>query len=280
MNQQLLQKGKRFLRNGLCFLWQKSLQRAVKEQKLQKLLEELKKIVLDITEQYSSFKIDTSYLQNKVRSLHAFQIFLVDKVINGFANPTIVDIGDSAGTHIQYLQGLYGRQKQMNCLSINLDSIAVAKIKAKGLKAIQARAEDLEEYNINTDIFLCFEIMEHLMDPCRFLRELASKTNAKYLIITVPYVKNSRVGLHHIRTGREGNLNAETTHIFELNPNDWKLLAKHSGWQIAYEKIYFQYPKWSFLYLTKPLWKRLDFEGFYGMILKKDDTWSKKYLDW
>ena len=105
-------------------------------------------------------------------------------------------------------------------------------IRKKGLSAVHTKAEDLQNYNIKADIFLCFEILEHLMNPCYFLHELSTKTNAEFLVITVPYLKNSRIGLHHVRGNRKETVNAENTHIFELCPTDWKLLVQHSGWKI------------------------------------------------
>jgi len=255
-----------------------SIEKASKEQDLKDLADKLAETVPDITAQYSTFKIDNPYLRTKVRNQHAFQISLVHEIIGEFDKPMIVDIGDSAGTHLQYIMGLH--PKKMQCLSVNLDAQAVERIKQKGLEAVNARAEDLHKYNINADIFLCFEMLEHLMDPCRFLHELSTKTNAKYLVITVPYLQNSRVGLNHIRVEGLRDVYAENTHIFELSPKDWKLLAKHSGWNIAQERIYWQYPKKGFLWITKALWRRFDYEGFYGMILTKDNTWSSKYMDW
>jgi hypothetical protein len=118
------------------------------------------------------------------------------------------------------------------------------------------------------------------MNPCEFLYNLSTKTNAKFLVITVPYLKKSRVGLHHIRQNCDRDNFAENTHILELSPKDWNLLVKHSGWGIIQEKIYLQYPKKSILRLTKSLWKNYDFEGFYGMVLSKNHKWSSKYMDW
>ena len=34
------------------------------------------------------------------------------------------------------------------------------------------------------------------------------------------------------------------------------------------------------LRLLKNSWARYDFEGFYGILLKKNSYWSDKYLDW
>lgn len=277
----LIQKNQKpYLKESLYSILTKSLKKAAREQGLCELKVKLKEIVPDISDQYSIIKLDTTYIKTKVRNQHTFQISLVNEVIEKFDKPTIVDIGDSSGTHLQYIIGLFSKKKDVKCLSVNLDAKAVEKIKGKGLDAVHARAECLDKYNINTDIFLCFEILEHLMNPCQFLYNLATMTNARYLIITVPYLKNSRVGLHHIRADRKENVYAENTHIFELNPGDWKFIIKHSGWEVVHEDIYFQYPKRSFWRITKMLWKKYDFEGFYGMILKRDDTWSLRYMDW
>ncbi len=265
-----------------CFLdsvWIKSLNHAAKEQNLNKLSARLEEIVPDIKHQYSTFELNTPYLILKVRNQHAFQISLIEEIINEFDNPVIVDIGDSAGTHLQYILSIY-KNKNIECLGVNLDTKAIDRIKAKGLNAIYARAEDLNKYNVNADIFLCFEMIEHLIDPFHFLHELSSKTQCKYLVITVPYLKKSRVGLHHIRSGRKDDICAENTHIFELDPEDWKLIVQHTGWKVVKERIYYQYPRKHLLWITKYLWRKFDFEGFYGLILMKDDAWSSKYKDW
>ena len=270
---------KPFLRKIYQWLLKMSIEKASKEQGLKNIADELAKTVLDITDQYTTFKVANPYVKVKVRNQHAFQIALANEVISEFEKLTIVDIGDSAGTHLQYIMGLHSKNREIQCLSVNLDAQAVEKIQQKGLDAVNARAEDLHNYNINADIFLCIQTLEHLMNPCHFLHELSTKTNAKYMVITVPYLKNSRVGLHHIRGGL-GNVYAENTHIFELSPKDWKLLVRHSGWDIVKEKLYRQYPRRGLFWITKALWKRFDYEGFYGMILTKDDTWSSRYMDW
>jgi len=271
---------KQYLKTAYESMCRASLQKAAIEQGLGDLGVKLEKIVPDISNQYSTRKLDTNYLKIKVRNMHAFQISLVNKIIGEFNSPTIVDIGDSAGTHLQYIKGLHSKERDIKTLSVNLDPEAVNRIKAKGQKVLNARAEDLQSHHVSADIFLCFEILEHLTDPCRFLHKLSSGTDAKYLIVTVPFLRRSRVGLHHIKGARKDRITAENTHIFELCPAEWKLILKHSGWSIVDEKTYLQYPRRSFLRLLQPLWRRFDFEGFYGLILKRDDTWSSKYLDW
>lgn len=253
---------------------------AARQQGLSRIVADLENIVPDISGQYSSRRLDSDYLVAKVRTQHAFQMSLVAKVIDEFKDPVIVDIGDSSGTHLKYIKGLYPEKSGMRCLSVNLDEEAVKRIRASGIEAVKARAENVAEYNIDPDIFLSFQMLEHMMDPCNFLHALSRDTKAGYLVITVPYLRRSRVGLHHIRDGSKAIVNAETTHIFELDPEDWKLIALHSGWSVTIEKIYLQYPKFSLFRAAAPLWRKFDFEGFYGMVLKRDDKWSSRYSDW
>lgn len=161
-----------------------------------------------------------------------------------------------------------------------MDEVAVNKIRKDGLEAIHCRAEDLHSYDVGVDIFLCFEMLEHLMTPAEFLYNLSTKTNCKALVMTVPYVTCSRVGLHHIRNNNKRNVTPENTHIFELSPYDWRLLFMHSGWALKLERMYLQYPSKGPLHLMKRYWKKNDFEGFYGAILTRDSTWRKLYNGW
>lgn len=265
-----------------------SLRKALSEQELLPLYNQLNAIVPNIRKQYTSFEIDNEYLEIKVRGLHAFQVYLVEKALKIIDrqlckqnNVTLVDIGDSAGTHIQYIKSIFGGKYNLRCISVNMDPQAVERIKSKNLEAICVRAECLSEYSIDADVYLSFEMLEHLMDPMRFLYELSDKTNCKAFVVTVPYLKNSRVALHHIRNKQVSIVSSETTHIYEFSPQDWRLIFQHAGWKIVYEKVYLQYPQKSlFVSRLKNYWGNFDFEGFYGAILVRDKSWSKLYKDW
>ena len=54
-------------------------------------------------------------------------------------------------------------------------------------------------YHGHADLFLSFQMLEHLFDPVSCLHELASKTSTDYFVVTVPYVARSRVGLKYLR---------------------------------------------------------------------------------
>jgi hypothetical protein len=288
MVKRILKASKGRLQRLLTRMQLASLRSAAREQGLDRLSERLVEIVPDLTSQYTTFRVDNEFLQVKTRSLHAFQIDLAIKAIN-YIPPKesiyVVDIGDSSGTHLIYLNSILRDDMRfascnLNYLSVNLDPIAVDKIASRGIRAILCRAEDLyKNYKIKADLILSFEMLEHLYDPVSFLNILSEKSVCEYFVLTIPYLSQSRVGLHHIRHGQNRVVYPENTHIFELSPTDWKLIFQHAGWKVVNEAIYRQYPLWSVWILLKPLWKKLDFEGFYGVILKRDRTWAELYQD-
>ncbi len=176
---------------------------------------------------------------------------------------TVVDIGDSAGTHMLYLKELVKDKFDVDTISVNLAPAAIEKIKARGLSALLCRAEDLNLGNKQVDLFVSFEMVEHLHNPAIFFKRLATNSRGNKIVITVPFRRESRVGLYYIRNDLKEYISAEREHIFELDPEDWTLLLLHSGWKIAYSEIYFQYPrKWPFIRkLLANYWEKTDFEG-------------------
>lgn len=262
-----------------------SLKKAVVENKWGSLIEELKRIVPDedIVNQEFSEKTETSVARLKRRVLHCFQCSLMLKALENSPRGklTVVDIGDSAGTHMRYLKELAKDKFDVDTISVNLDERAIEKIRARGLNAIHSRAEELSLGEKNIDLFTSFQMVEHLHNPAIFFRRLAKKSKGRQILLTVPYIKRSRVGLHHLRNKLFHPIRAEEEHIFELNPEDWTLLFLHSGWRVAHSEIYYQYPKRSLIEpFWKLFWRTTDYEGYWGAILEKDTKISDYYQDW
>ena len=261
------------------------LKKAVRENKWEDSLEELRKIVPDeeIVNQEFSETTSTPAAKLKRRGLQWFQCSLMLKALENLPRGklTVVDIGDSAGTHMRYLKTLTKDKFDIDTISVNLDTRAIEKIRAAGLEAIHSRAEELDLGEKNIDLFTSFQMVEHLHNPAIFFRRLAKKSKGNRILVTVPYLSKSRVGLHNIRNGFLKPIRAEEEHIFELSPEDWSLLMLHSGWKPVYSEIYYQYPKRS---LLKPFWKLFwqvtDYEGYWGVILEKDTKISDYYQDW
>lgn len=262
-----------------------SIGKAQRQNGLEGLVERLRTIVPDISHQEESEKtVFNDYVELKRRTLQAFQCRMMLRALDGIGQDnvtTVVDIGDSAGTHMLYLNDL-SSDRQVETISVNLDPRAIEKIKAKGLNAILCRAEDLDLGDRKIDLFTSFEMIEHLHNPAIFFHRLALRSPCETILVTVPYRKTSRVGLYSVRYNSGKKIFAEDEHIFELSPEDWSLLFLHSGWKVRSSEIYYQYPSGLpvISLVLRSFWRHIDFEGFWGAILDKDMTISECYQDW
>lgn len=266
-----------------------SLNAAVREQDLEQIKNQLNHIIVDLSTHRIHSVIKGEFAETKARSQHAFQMDMLVRTVKRLKKKkiTIVDIGDSAGTHLNYIKALCS-DLEIETISVDIDKKAVDRIKAKGMKAIHSPAEDLDLGETAIDLFTSFEMVEHLTSPILFFRRMAVRGKADLMLITVPYIKKSRVGLHHIRrmmtdtVGRAESapIHPEQEHVFELSPDDWKTLITFSGWRILNERIYRQYPKRHLLRLMQPVWKKYDFEGFWGAVLERDRSTSDLYQGW
>lgn len=240
----------------------------------------------DIDEHYKNYYI------SKLVNEHAFQAQFtfesIKEIVKG--NNTgadrpfvIVDIGDSAGSHLKYQRKLLaGMIDDVRTISVNLDPAAVDRIRKGGGEAVLCRAEDYRPDGLDVDVYLSYEMVEHLHNPAIFFYKLAKSNNGRFMVVTVPYRKHSRVAVDNsMNHTNYDTITAENEHIFELSPKDWKRLLWHSGWKIRSEDIYYQYPRHSPLTpLYARIWDMNDFEGFYAMFLERDMSAANKYSDW
>lgn len=263
-----------------------SVRLASRENGFGNLVERLRKIVPDISRQESSGEdVFNEYWELKRRTLQAFQCSMMLKAMKFLpcGRLSVVDIGDSAGTHMLYLKELCKEKSvDIDTVSVNLDPRAIEKIKSRGLKAILCRAEELDLGEKKVDLFTSFQMVEHLHNPAIFFRRLAKQGTGDLMVLTVPYLRRSRVGLHNLRNKINKPIYAEDEHIFELSPEDWSMLFLHSGWRVVASEIYHQYPRKMPLIsnILRQYWRLVDFEGFWGAILRRDTALSDLYQNW
>lgn len=268
-----------------------SLRAAIREQGLTSFVDRMRDIVPDLRDQYSLTGFDDTeyrrYWETKMRGQHAWQVHCVERAIDKLGSSekglVIADIGDSSGNHGKFIKSLLKPGNIKEVISVNIDPEAVKKIKAKGGQAILCHAEELPEHDVQPDLFISFETVEHLIDPVRFLRSLAKIESCNHLLMTVPYRRISRFGGDHLRTSIDQmpkQMTAEEVHIFELCPQDWIYLARFAGYRLVFKDIYYQYPKYGIMRIMEPLWRRLDFEGFLALMLVRDPTVEQRYTSW
>lgn len=260
-----------------------SLSLAVQTGNYKGLHQKLVEILPDFNVESSEWDFDQSE-KNQRRIYHVCQCQVFLKFMDLLPEKeeyNIVDIGDNSGKQLTYFKNLFP-DKKINTLSVNLDPDAVEELRKRGFEAILCRAEDLDLGDREIDVFCTFNMIEHLHDPVGFLYKLAKKGNSDYLIVGAPYLPTSRVGLWDIKYKKNKTRTAETTHVFELCPNDWELLFQHAGWEIIDRNITYYYPfrKTPIGWIFASVWKLLDVEGQYCVLLKRNTEIMNTYSDW
>ena len=277
------------LRRLYHYLSAKSLEAAIRQQGLSAMVRSLRIAAPDVADQLTNMPAAVEFerfWELKLRGLHAFQVSCTLEAMDYLPHRPVnlVDIGDSSGNHARYLRALAPAGGIGRIVSINSDPVAIEKIRAKGVaEAVHGRIEDIDPATLAADLCLSFETLEHLTDPVRFLHALAAEGPSAYLLITVPYRRDSRFGDDNLRLPKDrmpSSFTAESLHMFELKPEDWRYLCRLAGWRVRFQRLYLQYPRWSLLSLTRDLWRRLDFEGFLGLFLERDLSLSNRYRDW
>lgn len=265
-----------------------SIEQAVAEQGLAELAGRLRTILPDVADQYTDGFDPVEYeryWERKMRGLHAFQVDAILRALDEVPGTglTLADIGDSSGNHAAYLQALAPTGKVDRVISVNLDPIAVDKVRAKGGQAILCRAEEMDLEGLRPDLFLSFEMVEHLTDPVRFLHGLAAKGAARHLLFTVPWRRKSRFGGIEVRESLDRlpqRLTPEMVHIYEFSPQDWQMLAKLAGFKTVWTRTYRQFPLRSPMVTTAPLWEKVDFRGFVAFFCERDLALADRYTGW
>jgi hypothetical protein len=248
------------------------------------LIPQLERIVPDISHQYTNVVLSQPHLAALCRANHAFQTRLLLRAVDGIPNPAplVVDIGDSSGTHMQYLKALRP-DRAIETLSVNLDPKAVEKIKARGFPARLCAAEDLDPGDRPVDLFISFETLEHLLSPPLFLHRLATRGRSDRLLITVPYVPQSRVGLYTLRRKIRNTaepVHAENEHFFELSPQDWMSLFMFCGWRPVHHEVFRIANPAGPYHAAWQYWRRVSFTGFLGLYAERDLSVANRFVDW
>jgi hypothetical protein len=238
-------------------------------------------VLPDLTDHYATVSVDAEG-QMRLRLLLCAQAVFMRKVVDAFKSETLngwVDVGDSDGAARQLFLKSSPEMAGFRTLGVNLEPEAVALIRSKGLEAECLNAMDLNRKGVACDLVSVFETLEHIPDPVGFLERMQEVVGRR-LVVSVPLIAASRVGLRYLTPKWEPHKRPSysNNHVFELSPSDWTKIFRHTGWAVEDEWKVRQYPdrgplKW----LMQAAWRRISFEGYFFVVLKKDTTDSARF---
>lgn len=259
--------------------------KAVNEEPRMRQMWDLSKTVLqNLTDHYATLQIDTEG-QGRLRLLLCAQAVFMRKVVESLSKKgnTVngwVDVGDSDGAARLLFLKSSPQMGGFRTLGVNLEPEAVALIRSKGLEAQCLNAMDLHKTGVTFDLVSIFETLEHMPNPLGFLESIQPVVGRR-LIVSVPLIVSSRVALGYLspKWSVPNQPTYSNNHFFELCPSDWKKLFSHAGWTIEDEWKVCQFPRSGPLnWLMTYAWRKMSFEGYWFVSLKKDDTFTSRFI--
>lgn len=259
--------------------------KAVKQEpRLRQMWDLSKKVLPDLTNHYATLQIDAE-TQVRLRLLLCAQAVFIREVIDslrkkGAAVNGWVDVGDSDGAARLLFSKSAPQPPDFKTLGVNLEPEAVALIRSKGLEAQCLNAMDLHKTGVTFDLVSIFETLEHMPNPLGFL-ESVQPVVGRRLIVSVPLTVLSHVALGYLspKWGVPNQPTYSNNHFFELCPSDWKKLFNHAGWAIEDEWRVCQFPRSGPLnWLMTYAWRKISFEGYWFVSLKKDATFTNRFI--
>lgn len=237
----------------------------------------------DLTDHYATVKVPHE-AQYRLRLLICAQALFVARCASRLAvtSPAVmtwVDVGDSDGAARMLLTASGQAPFVSKTLGVNLEQEAVDQIRKNGLDAECMDAMNLRKEGIEADLISVFETLEHLPDPIGFLRSMLDVVEER-LLISVPFVRSSRVGLRYLEARWEAHKRPSysNNHVFELSPADWTKLFRHTGWGVENSWTVLQFPANGLLgMIMSAAWRKISFEGYWFVCLKRDDKFSRKF---
>lgn len=158
---------------------------------------------------------------------------------------TILDAGCGEGFTMNKLVE-NGIGKKIEGVEHSKDAIAIGKKLFPNLIFKEGSLYDLPYKNNSFDLLICTEVLEHLKEPVKALREML-RVSKKSLLISVPNEPLFTI-CNLLRGKNFPRLGNDTGHISHWNPVSFKKYLKRNGLRI--DKVKFPFP-WIIIAGTK-----------------------------
>lgn len=194
------------------------------DKELQRTIEEIKEYGLN--KHYAHTEISEEHVLKHLAIQEGMLINTIRKKLSGVIKDTdrVLDVGDPDGMFLKLTVG--------GGISINILEPCVRQVQKRSGMAVQGSLEDLPIKSEAFDYVICCEVLEHLENPLRGLRELERVTKKK-VFVSIPYVGATQI----YPDNYEPDEPEPEHHVFEFSKEDFDKLLTHTNLKVSYYEI-------------------------------------------
>lgn len=144
-------------------------------------------------------------------------------------------------------------------IGINVLDVCVEQLNRQGIIGIKTDGQRMPLADNEADLVICFETLEHTLNPLLFLAELGRIAKNKTLL-SIPWVSKTNIRAKwHGRADPNGQPDSEF-HIFEFDEDDFRKVLSYTDFKVSkyqkltnYEAKYDPFTNWrlrKYLYLS------------------------------
>jgi SAM-dependent methyltransferase len=144
-------------------------------------------------------------------------------------------------------------------IGVNVLDVCVEQLNKQGITGIKTDGQHMPLADDEADLVICFQTLEHTLNPILFLNELGRITK-KRLLLSIPWVSKTNIRARWYGMPEPGDQPELEFHVFEFDEDDFRKVLSYTDFEIVtyqklinYEAVYDPLTNWGvrkYLYLS------------------------------
>lgn len=196
---------------------------------------------------------------------------LINFTVENTGNMDIKSILEVGCTSDLFLREVNAKRKT----GINFVDVCCRQIQSQGIYPIKANANSIPLSDKSVDVVICYQMLEHTLNPIDVLREL-ERVSRELVLVSIPWVLETNIRPKYHGDQPDGRPVSEY-HVFEFSELDFAKILSYTNMEVKeYRKLlnykHFQNP---LLYKTLKLLYLGYFPAIQAYALKPSQMWMR-----
>ena len=121
-------------------------------------------------------------------------------------------------------------------MGLNFLDVCCEQIERQGIRSVKANADTIPLPEKSVDVVICYQMLEHSLNPIKVLREL-ERISKGLILLSIPWVLKTNIRSKYHGGQPDGRPMSEY-HIFEFSEEDFRRILSHTNLKVeGYKKL-------------------------------------------